>query len=57
MVVQSLDNLKKSGNNICVWENLEKSGYFTGIFTESKIALYVFMETMLFQIKVPLAHI
>ena len=29
MVVQSLENLEKSGNKILVRENLEKSGNFT----------------------------
>ena len=66
MVVQSLENLEileKSGNNILIRENLEKSGnfteIFTGIFTESKIICYMYflLETMLFQINISLAHI
>jgi len=62
MVVQSLENLQnleKSGNRICVRENLEKSEDFTGIFTESKMifCMYFLFETMLFQIRIPLAHI
>ena len=62
MVVQSLENMEKTGNKICVKETLEKSGnfteFFTGILTESKIMFYMFfiLETMFFQIKIPLAH-
>ena len=29
MIVQSLENLEKSGNKVLVRENLEKSGHFT----------------------------
>ena len=63
MIVQSLENLEKSENKICVRENLEKSGnfteIFTGIFTESKIIfhMYFLLETTLFQIRIPLAFI
>ena len=40
MVIQSLENLEKSGNKICVGENLEKSGDFT-VRNKIKI-LYIF---------------
>ena len=60
MIVRSLENLEKSGNKICVRENLEKSGIFTeiftGIITESKIILICIFygEQCSFRLKYPL---
>ena len=57
MIVQSLENLEKSENKICVRENLEKSGnlteIFTGIFTESKIIFHMYFLMHIWTLKLP----
>ena len=50
MVVQSLENMEKSGNQICVrekLENLEKSGNFTER-AQQFFYIYSLLETLLF---------
>ena len=50
MVVRSLENLKKLGNDICVRENLKKSGDFTER-AQNIYCTYSVLQTILFQIK------